>query len=204
MPIVNLTVVLFPITFSSIVTELATQCARKSLTSSSSSWRRSWLTNTILSLRDAPSPKSHSSSSTSVWDRDSLRNPLTTQDLTLLTSWTLLRVHMWTTASWSSPRSSKVVSTSSLFLTQSLKVPWSQLISMLQRIPLLYPRMPFWTSPTLSATTITTGPILLRSLHLACWLIRSPSIAARSATFLQMLTSTSFPSISESLLNLTQ
>ena len=157
--------------------------------------------NTTPSLRVKPFPISHSSSSTSVWDRDSSRNTQSIQALTLLISWTHHKVLMWITDLLSNLRSLKDVSTSSLCLTLSHRVLWSQLISMLLRTHLSFLRMLFSTSLTLFATIITTGQIQSRFLHPACWLIRLLFIAARSETFHRMLTCTSFPSTSESFHN---
>ena len=183
-----------PNKFSSIVMESVIQWENRSSSTSLISSRRSSLTSTTPRLKEMHFPISHSSSSISAWDRDSSRSQ---EVLTKHRFSTLPRELMLIMDSSSRQRLLMEDLTSSSCLIQSLKVQLSPLTSTSLRTPLTSLRTLSSTSPMLCATTTTIGQTPLRSLLLACSQTRSPSIAVRSATFLQMLTSTSFPSTCE-------
>lgn len=185
--------------FSSIVMVLVIPCVNRSYNLSSTNLR--WFSQTSTTLREKAFhfPKSHSSLSTNVCVKDSLRRPAVPAMLKDRSS-IHLKEPMLITASLSNQKLSTASLISSSFPIPSLKVLWSQLTSMLLRILLWYPRMPFWTSPMLCATTTTIGLIPLRFQHHACSPTRSPSTVVRSAIFPQILTSTNCPSICEEAL----
>jgi len=156
--------------------------------------RRSSPTSMTPKQREKPFLRSHSPSSISALDRDSLRRPL---EATKLKFSTRPKVPMLTMDSSNKQKSSTVDSISSSCLTLLPRVLSSQLISTLRKTPRSSLKKRSSTSHMLSATITTTGQTPLRSLPRACWLTRSPSIAVKSASFLQMSICTSFLSISE-------
>ena len=104
---------------------------------------------------------------------------------------------MWTRVSLSRVKLLTANLISSLFLTPWHRVRSSRLISTWPKILAISARWPFWISPTLCATTITTGTMPLRFRLPACLLTRLLASAPKLAPFLAMLTCTNCPSTCE-------